>query len=265
MADVTSYDQIIQLISDGLSSQQTFYSENQTVVPVNPASIAYASSRRAYTKPFPSLPSGVTKYRVLGATGQASNTGVPLAIGCSIYKAYNLGSLTLGDGAGGASSFADGVAMPTVTQLGNSVVQNAVVIAEVTTALTATPGNYTFTYKNQAGTGGQTSETISPVGSAPVRSMGYCGLATGDTGVQDITASSRAAGTNPGGVIKFWGVVPVGKFELSNGAFAGGFTNLLTSGFSWLQFDAADQLLIVPHFTAVVGASFGKIWTVGER
>jgi len=106
----------------------------------------------------------------------------------------------------------------------------------VTTTLTgATTPVLTITYKNQAGTGSKTATLTLP--SNPVVNSAFIinpHLASGDSGVQDITNLSISTGT--GGVIKIYGALILGKtYDQSNGGGAGnGIDPLVSNEEMWL-------------------------------
>lgn len=255
MADVRNYDQLVKLVSDGYFAKEIFYRDTQTAVTAN-GTVSFAGSRRVATITMPSLPSGVTKYRLLGAMGTASINHT-----LSFFKAISFGSINIS-----TPTFTDGSAWGTQTQLGASVTASSPVLLECTTVLNATPGNLSFTYKNQAGTGGQTSSTLSLGANTVVGSMGYMQLAAGDYGCQDITAATRTAGTTPTGVIKFWGVQPIGKVQIAGGSSTiPGYLNPITSSFNMIELGAGDTVLVVGSGGTGTGAFTGQIWFAGER
>lgn len=257
MADVTTYDGIIKLISDGYYKVEPFYKEFQAATTL--AGDSGFTSRRIDFPTRPALPGSVTKYRFLNATGVVSTVALGTFL---IGIGTNLGSLDI---SGASGTFTDGSAMPSITSLGASAKQTGIVFAEVTTVLNSAPGTYSFTYKNQAGTGSRTSATITPSNSAAVGSAGFVSLQTGDWGVQDITAASRSSGTTPSGVIKFWGVQTIAMFA-NTPATTALTTNLQTSGFNFPSLAASDQILIIHLNTNQNAMAYsGSIMTVAEH
>lgn len=115
--------------------------------------------------------------------------------------ATNLGSINMNTG-----TFTDGSAMPTRTVKGSSVTTSGqMVVAVVTTAVTATTPLVTITYTDQDGNTGNSAAMTLPTSPALNSVFNvYPHLATGDTGIRDITAVTKSAGT--AGVITFYGL-----------------------------------------------------------
>ena len=117
---------------------------------------------------------------------------------------YEMGTLTVS-----GNTFTDGVAMPTKTVRGTSITTAAsIAFAVVTTAVTATTPVLTITYTDQDGNTGQTATLTLPT--SPIIHTGFYitpHLASGDTGIRDITNLSISTGT--AGVIKIYGILPL--------------------------------------------------------
>jgi len=258
-----SFDDFVARVGAGYHHREPIWGENQaatsnTII----AGPAVSASRCSDIPPMDTLPTGVTAW-IPSFVSFASSQATCALLG----KAIDLGSLTLGNGAGGASSFADGSAMPTLTEAGVSRVVNSAVFAEVTTVISATPGNFTITYTNQDGTGGQASPSVAITGGSTVRSMSPVYLASGDTGVRDITASSRTGGTNPSGVLKFWGFIPIAIVSTIPLNVQGmpGIRSLLTVAPHVLRLGANDQIMVVHFNASAAKMGFGHIYFIGDN
>lgn len=213
MAAMTTYDEFLARLANGyyrqVPIQSTLVTNNNCITsgPNDSALTKICKWGARYT--IPSMESGVSAYIPL-RTMYSGNGETSLLIG----RMTNLGDLTLGDGAGGASSFADGSQMPTVTELGVASVQRAsMVVAEVTTVFSALPGNMTITYVDQDGNTAEAGPSNTLRSTAAVGECGWVQLNTDDWGVRDITTSSRTGGTNPSGVMRFWGIEPIAFFS----------------------------------------------------
>lgn len=182
----------------------------------------YQTSKTPITIKLSSLDLSVTISRAMFFDPTPAGTYIPTEIFAAynlntqllFFEMFDLGTLTLGDGAGGASSFADGTTMPTrSTSLATSEIQYGMIIAEVTEALNSAPGTFTITYDGLNSSGStvtsQTSSAMTPANSSSKYSCGTVILNTTHIGVSDITAASRSGGTNPSGKIKFWGCLPI--------------------------------------------------------
>jgi len=117
---------------------------------------------------------------------------------------YNLGSVALATG-----TFTDGVAMPTKTIEGSAIQTASLLTMMVVTAtLTATSPVITATYTDQSGNTGASCALTIPtnalVNSAFIMTPH---LATGDTGVQDVTNITKSAGT--AGTVAVRGLLPL--------------------------------------------------------
>jgi hypothetical protein len=207
---------------------------------------------------FPTLPSGVTGYvitNVVLTNSTTNNTGLLLA------KVVNLGTFDIGNT--NVGTFTDGSAMPTQEVLGTSSASLcSSVLVEVTTATAGTQTLTTVTYKNQAGTGGQTT-TFTPVTSAVAGSTSFLLLTTlTDWGVQDITAVARSSSAGPTGVLKFWGLVPI-CFVPSTLAAVPIPVNLISDQFNMNILGAADVVNLFVLGSTAARATWGQVYSVG--
>lgn len=146
-----------------------------------------------------------------GLAGSATNSHVFAAIEIS------LGSISLSTG-----TFTDGSVMPTRTIAGGSSAQltTSMPVMYASAALTATTPTITTTYKNQAGTGSKSCALTLPTNPAiNTAFMMSPHLASGDTGIQDVTNVTKSAGTV--GTLTVVGLIPIGfgGFASSNGPF----------------------------------------------
>lgn len=123
---------------------------------------------------------------------------------CVCALEYTLGSFVMN-----TSTFTDGVAMPTKTIRGVSL-QSATVMPVIayTVAATGTAPTFTITYTDQDGNTGITM-TIAPPAAAAINSAYLMTphLASGDTGIRDVTNISKVGGTN--GTVVVYGLLPI--------------------------------------------------------
>ena len=213
------------------------------------------------SKAMPSpLPTGVTAYIPTRYCMLSFNSG-----DCSllIAKLVDLGSLDIS-----GPTFTDGSSMPTITECGVSRVTSSAVIAEVTTAFSATPGSYTITYVDQDGNAAETTSSVALTGSALVGSCSPVALNTGDTGVRDITAATRTGGTTPTGVMKFWGVIPLTILPMpagtANSASAWMSQDLVQGAFNPYRLGAGDIVGGIYLDSTAVRASIFEGFYIGE-
>ena len=126
------------------------------------------------------------------------------ATGMFVGLEYELGSLAVS-----GNTFTDGVAMPTKTIRGTSITTAAsLVFAVATVAVTATTPVLTITYTDQDGNTNQTATLTLPT--SPLINTGFYvtpHLASGDTGIRDVTNISISTGS--AGTIKIYGVLPL--------------------------------------------------------
>lgn len=160
----------------------------------------FTTQRCGTIKTFPSLPSGVTSFIPTSLSVASSTSNCNLIAG----KLVDLGSLNIA-----TPTFTDGDQMPTVTELGSSVQVASAILVEVTTALNATPGSITVTYKDQDNNSAETTTSHTLGASAVVGSVGLIQLNAGDWGAIDITTATRTGGTTPSGILRFWGIIPL--------------------------------------------------------
>jgi hypothetical protein len=239
MASVTTFNELFARMSADYIRKEPAYHYTGAATTATPFGAAGSSGQFvANLKPVPTLETGVTAYIPVRYEAVASlvNTGTILG------KLVDLGALTLGNGAGGASSFADGNAMPTVTECGVSRQVASCVFGVVETAITATPGTFTITYVDQDGNAAETTAAITPTASSLVGSMGIIQPLNGtDWGVRDITAAARTGGTNPGGVVRFYGILPLTNayMQLAN---AGVSKDFVVTNPNILRLAAGDDL-----------------------
>jgi len=264
MADVTTYDGIVNAISNNNFGQQTFYEYIPAAVTGFITSGASGTGIRdtAKMKALPSpLPGSTTKYRPLYVTAAAGNVG-PIQASFLVAKAINFGSVDVSVTSGG---FTDGSAMPTRTELGTASSQTyGPMMAVVTTALGGTQGVITVTYTNAAGTTNQTT-TFTPTNGS--LGQGNIFWISGTPGVRDITNITRAGGTSPTGVIQFWGLLPLGMFTTTVNTMNLGY-NFLTGGFNFLELGAGDQIKVITIGGTAninsIGSAIGQMWFMGE-
>lgn len=165
-----------------------------------------------------SLETGVTAHIPEQVIGSVSQVGSMMGY----YHMILLGTLDI---SGASGTFTDGSNMGTSTFGGQTINRYGPVWMEVTTALNATPGNLTITYVDQDGNTAETTSALNLSASAVVGSGSLMRLNSTDIGVRDITNATRGAGTTPTGIIKFWGLIPIGA-AISDSTHGGFVINL---------------------------------------
>lgn len=264
MADVTTYDGIVNALSNNNFGQQTIYeySPATTTVMLTTGASGTGCRDTAMTKVLPSLPGSITKYRLLYVTANTGNAG-PIQSSFLVAKAVLLGTVDVSVTTGG---FTDGSAMPTRTELGTANSQTyGPMLGVVTTTLGGTQGAVTVTYTNAAGATGQTyGFTPANTSSAGQGNIFYM---LGTTGMQDITNVTRAGGTAPTGIIRFYGLLPLGMFTTGGASMAHGL-NLLTGTFNFMELGAANQIkMLMIGGTTTLGSitsTVGEMFFMGE-
>lgn len=251
-------DDFIARIMNGYDCYEPFYGDQQTAF----TSTLLTGQNTIVgtvgtTRTFPSLPTGVTGYIVMSTNALSSNGSGPLILG----KAINLGSIDI---SGASGTFSAGSSMPTVTEGNNSNQTYSSVMAEVTTAISSNAGTLTITYKANDGTTGNTTTAQTITNSAVAHTCGTITLNTGHWGVSQITASARAAGSSPTGVIKFWGVLPICMVHQGYSASIPAFRNLISSTINPMRLGAADVVKIFSLGATGVRGLEGGMNIVGD-
>jgi hypothetical protein len=140
-------------------------------------------------------------------------------------------------------------------------------IVEVTTPLSfGSTCTITVTYTDQDGNTGATTAAISLTTGWLLNQAGFIQLASGDSGLIDITGVTRGGTpTTPSGVITFWGVIPIailGQPLASQPAVAsvigGGKFNLIPLG-------AGDTLTVFRIGSNSAGRTTGELLIVGDN
>lgn len=257
MAALAAFDDFINRIGGNFYLNQPIWGEIQSTTTAAIAGTGSGTGQRCgETKAMPSLPTGVTGYiptmvEIYNSAGQ---------VGTLFCKAVNLGTFDIGNTTTG--TFTDGSAMPTATILGTaSASLSSAVLVEVTTATSGTQTSVTVTYKNQAGTGSQTT-SFTPVTSAVARSVSSLSLGGTDWGVQDITAVARSASSGPTGVLKFWGIIPISYFACGTNVTTQ--DNLLSCGVNILRLAASDTLETFVFGSTATKNVTGRLYVVGD-
>jgi len=259
MAPISSYNDIITRVGGNYYACEPIYGETQATTGIfvtNTGPMCRLFDTAALPNP---LPSGVSSY-----VPTFIQARVEAAVGNAVLftQAVNLGSLNIG-----TNTFTDGSAMPTVTELGNSNATWGPVLVEITTGLNATPGNFTITYVDQDGNAAETTSNIAmPTTNNGIRTVGWVTLNSTDVGVRDITAAAQNAGTTPSGVIRFWGVRPIGQSFTTTSIGVLMSENLLSSGFIWSELGAGEQPIgfsVINGTTQTAKAASGAIYYIG--
>jgi hypothetical protein len=257
MAALQSHNDFVNRIGGNYYKNQPMGREQAVAVTAAITGTGSGTGHRcADTEALPSLPAGVTAFIATMAELYNSTNG----LGQLICRVTNLGTFDISNTTVG--TFTDGSAMPTQTVMNTaSTSLSSSVLVEVTTATTGTQTVTTVTYKNQSGTGAQTT-TFTPVTSAAVNSVSTLALGGTDWGVQDITAVARSASAGPTGVLKFWGVTPLAYF--SNGTNMIVTDNLISCGVNITRLSAADTIVGFCFGSTAVKKCDGRIYFVGD-
>lgn len=186
-----------------------FYNDNMTATTAATTTSGVISCQRfPRSLTVPSLGAGLTGF--VFPKMDFSNDDV-----CSIFAIleYNLGTLTVS-----GNSFADGVAMPSKTIRGTSyTTATEICFLVVTTAVTGTTPVMTITYTDQDGNTGNTCTLTLPTSpSLNTTFLMHPHLASGDTGIRDVTNMSISTGSS--GVMRAYGGLIIGEGASSSGS-----------------------------------------------
>lgn len=203
--------------TNGMMQRMYYIRMSSSITAATAASGAVSVMRGTQRPQMPSNGSGVSGFIATNAWGFNNLVNTGLIYGLE----YELGSLAVS-----GNTFTDGVAMPTKTVRNASITTAAsLIFAVATVAVTATTPVLTITYTNQDGNTGQTATLTLPT--SPVINTGFYvtpHLASGDTGIRDVTNMSISTGT--AGTIKVYGVLPL---MMSTGSSANvGIANVLS-------------------------------------
>jgi len=257
---ITTYDGLISRANSatlgGYTLSQPLWGEANTNTDAALSGNNQSMQRLGWSKALPgSLPSGVTSY-ILTRISLLSSAAAPYMVA----KMVNLGSLDI---SGASGTFTDGSQMPTVTELGTSRQIPGAIWMEVTTALNATPGGITVTYKDQDNNTAETTGNQNLTASSRVRTGGWIVLNTGDTGAIDITAAARSSGTTPTGVLQFWGIIPICLISMVSASTT--YTeNLVTGAFNPVRFAAGESLGVWSWSVTTARAVLGDCFFIGD-
>ncbi len=203
------------------------------------------------------LPSGVTGWIPTAFSNFGSNTNASTV---TLVAGINLGTVNYG-----GSSFTDGSAYPTRTELG--LASNPTfgpIVGEVTTALNAGAGTATITYTDQDGNTGATTNLEIP-GSGIKNSCFYqYAYATGDYGVRDITGCSYSGQSSPAGVVKLWGIIPLATIHSGPNEGQQGCVDLMGSDFAFMRFPVDTEFFTICYGTSE-RAHFADLFIVGDN
>lgn len=151
---------------------------------------------------------------------------------------YDLGNISIATG-----TFTDGDAMPNKAVAGSSVqTATLLMMAAISTVLTGTAPALTITYTDQnGGTGNTASPTIPAAAAINSAFLLNPHLASGDTGVQDITACTKNGGTT--GVVSFKGLLPLAMFPTSTLSSAGAPSfDILSAEFPMFKVEPGEKI-----------------------
>jgi hypothetical protein len=257
-----TFNDFVSRLSNDFGRDDAIY---DAVVTASTSSAPLSSSnttwqRCGYFQSLPSpLPTGVTSYiPTLLALSPGINTISPIVIG----KATLLATLNL---VGASGNLTLGSAMPTLTELGNSVATSSAVLVEVTQALTATPGTINVAYNDQDGNAATTG-SLSLTASTAVRSVSLVGLASGDYAVRQITNITGFTASQANGVLKFWGITPLVMLNAVSGNSGQSIVveDFLSFG-NVLHLGAGDSLMAFMSGSSAVKTVYGMIAYVGDN
>jgi hypothetical protein len=255
MANITTYDGFIERISNG-------YSRNEIINGIqiaNPvtfgAANAWSQSMSTFTKTIPTLEAGVSAYIPTAITANTNTASTSVLVG----RFVELGSLDIA-----TPTFTDGSTMGTRTVGGLSYNVSGILVVEVTTALSASPGNFTVTYVDQDGNAAETTTSRSFGASAPIGSSAFHTLNTDDYAVQDITTATRTGGTTPTGVVKFWGVEIIALLEGKTIQTSVAKADLLNDGLNLVRLGSGDVVRAIWLHATAAGRVIGDITYVGD-
>lgn len=263
MTVISSYDDLITRVGTGHTSIQPI---GGLAPAVNTGTTLGTIQSRIFrignTASLGSLPSGVTAFiptawsMIDSYTNNGDNTCT-----FALVEMINLGSLDIS-----GPTFTDGSVMPTRTCLNASMQMAGPVWVEVTTALNATPGNITVSYHDQDNNADETTTAQSLQGSSNIGDGGFIQLNNYDSGVVDLTttATTRTGGTTPTGVIKFWGILPIGVITMPACQTSPVFENLITQGFMMRRLPANTTLGVFMFGKSVADNCHGTISFVGD-
>lgn len=186
--------------TNGMMQRMYYIRTTGTTTAATVASGGVSIVRGTQRPQMPTNGSGVSGFIAANAWGFNNLGSASIIYGLE----YELGSLAVS-----GNAFTDGVTMPTKTVRGASITTAAsLVFAVATVAVTATTPTLTITYTDQDGNTGQTATLTLPT--SPVANTGFYvtpHLASGDTGIRDVTNISISTGT--AGTIKIYGVLPL--------------------------------------------------------
>lgn len=206
MANASSADGLVSLIGSTFNDQWVGYNESTTNRTALQSGANFLSGQRCafFTFPggttTPTLPGSTSGYLITEVTPITSLTATWYTFG----ELVKLGTLDLNGGGGG--SFTGAAALPTRTELGTSNALDSMLICEVNTALSATPGTFTVTGLDDSGNS-VTSATITPANSSAIGSASIINPPSGSNAWRSLTAASTT-GTGTG-KMDFWGIIPI--------------------------------------------------------
>jgi len=256
MATLRSFNDFTARVGNGFYNQAHFSVEVDTATSGTLMSAQQFQSiqKTPLIHKLPALPSGVTGYRLTGATVYSSVTAT-----YQLVKLVNFGSLNIA-----TPAFTAGVSMPTVTEAGVSRQISSPILAEVTTTLNATPGSITLNYVDQDGNASEAITAIAMTGNCIAKSCGFIVLNGTDSAARSISSVTRTGGTTPTGVVNFWGVVPY-AFVTVVATSSMATVNLLTCNPAPPLLAADDELYLLTLGATGVRRLTGTLHFVGEQ
>ena len=254
MASLRSFNDFVARVGNGFYAKEPYRVEQA----VNTVNLASGQLKSVQVSPIihklPSLPSGVTGYRLTSAIIQCQLAGV-----FTLARLIKMGDLDLA-----TNVFTAGSAMPTRTEGNVSVQTSGSVILQAMTALNATPGSFTSNYIDQNGNSAEATTAITLAASAVANSAVYMKFNGTDFAARQITGATRTGGTSPTGTIRHWGVDAVAQATVLTPGHAAQI-NLLTMNPSPPLFAPNDEFYIITETSVSARHLHGSLTFVAEQ
>jgi uncharacterized protein YceK len=145
----------------------------------------------------------------------------------------------------GGSTWTDGSAMPTRTELGASVATYGMLFGHVTTALNGGAGTCTITYTDQDGNTGNTQNLDMPGSAVLNTAFLQYSWNSGDYGIRDITNISYSGQSSPAGVAELWGITPIVAMFTGPNEGQMGIADLIGGEFAFQKFPAGTEFFTI--------------------
>lgn len=254
MASLRSFNDFVTRAGNGFYAKEPFRVEQS----VNTVALKGSSIKSVQVSPcihkLPSLPSGVTGYRLVSGTLQCQLAGT-----FYLVRLINMGDLDIS-----TNVFTAGSAMPTRTEGNVSTQTSGGVILQTPTGLSAVPGSMTSTYIDQNGNAAEATAAITLTANAVAGSAVYMAFNGTDFAARQITTASRTGGTTPTGIVRHWGVDGIGGATIIAPGHAAQF-NFLTANPSPPLFGAGDEFYIITENSLNARHLHGSLTFIAEQ